>query len=82
MEMINSATAWLSTAIDVIAVITAVVFTVVFIWSRYQIRKLDREIEEILARANARSGGGGGGGGGGGYQRPDQPTLPVKVNRH
>ena len=76
MEMINSATAWLSTALNVIAVITAVVFTVVFIWSRYQIRKLDREIEEILARANARSGGGGG------HQRLDQPTLPVKVNRH
>lgn len=79
MEMINSATAWLSTATNVFAVITAVVFTVVFIWSRYQIRKLDREIAAILARANARRTGGGGGGG---HQRLDQPTLPVKVNRH
>ena len=76
MEMINSATAWLSTALNVIAVITAVVFTVVFIWSRYQIRKLDREIAAILDRANARRGGGGG------HQRLDQPTLPVRVNRH
>lgn len=76
MEMINSATAWLSTALNVIAVITAVVFTVVFIWSRYQIRKLDREIAAILDRANARRTGGGV------HQRLDQPTLPVKVNRH
>lgn len=76
MEMINSATAWLSTAINVIAVIVAVVFTVVFIWSRYQIRKLDREIAAILDRANARRTNSGG------HQRLDQPTLPVKVNRH
>lgn len=82
MEMINSAIAWWST-IDgqvVFAVIVAVVFTVAFFWSKYQIRKLDREIAEILDRANARRSAGGGGGGG--QQRIDQPTLPVKVNRH
>ena len=63
--MINSAITWWST-IDgqvVFAVIVAVVFTVAFFWSKYQIRKLDREIAEILDRANARRTGGGGGGG-------------------